>query len=443
MKSELSKDLEKKVKKIGKADILIGIPSYNNAGTIGHVMRAARLGLAKYFPKQKSIIVNSDCGSTDGTCEAIKHSNGYTELNTILINSENHPSAKNFCKPAEIIATYEGIPGKGMALRTIFLMAQALKVKACVLIDSDLRSITPEWIQLLAGPAVYRGYDLILPNYYRHKYDGTITNSIIYPMTRALYGYRVRQPIGGDIGISKKLVETCLKKDWSEDTCQFGIDIFITISALANRLKVCQSFLGTKIHNAKDPKFSLGPMFRQVMATFFAQMVEYKKRWMKISSSKPVTTFGFWTEAAPSETKVTVPALIDSFKKGAKKHKSFWATIVAKDNMSEIEKIAKLSEKYFYIPDRVWVKIVYDFSIFICQKIVSSKGKTDGQREEDKTTLDTAIASLTDLYFGWIASFVKKTEGMNAYQAEEQIEDLCQEYEKTKPYLIKKFDINL
>jgi len=443
MKSEIPKDLEKKIKKIGHADILIGIPSYNNATTIGHVMRAVRLGLAKYFPKHKSIIVNSDCGSTDGTSEAIKHSNGYTELNTILINSQVHPSMKKLCKPAEIITTYEGIPGKGMALRTIFLIAQTLKVKACVLIDSDLRSITPEWIQLLAGPALYRAYDLVLPNYYRHKYDGTITNSIIYPMTRVLYGFRVRQPIGGDIGISKKLVDTCLKKEWDHDVCQYGIDVFITISALANRLKVCQSFLGTKIHDSKDPKFSLGPMFRQVMATFFALMVEYKVRWSKINSSKPVTTFGFWAEAAPSETKITVPTLIDSFKKGVKKHKSFWSTFVAEDNMVELEKIAKLSEKYFYIPDRVWVKLIYDFAVFVCQKMSPSKGKNESKQEEDKSLLDTAIASMTDLYFGWVASYVKKTENIDVYQAERQIEDLCQEYEKLKPYLVKKYDINL
>jgi glucosylglycerate synthase len=31
-------------------------------------------------------------------------------------------------------------------------------------------------------------YDLVTPYYHRHKYDGTITNNIVYPLTRSHYG---------------------------------------------------------------------------------------------------------------------------------------------------------------------------------------------------------------------------------------------------------------
>jgi glycosyltransferase involved in cell wall biosynthesis len=436
MQNSLPITVEKKLNKIKKTDIVVGVPSFNNAGTIGHVMRAVRLGLTKYFPKLKSIIVNSDCGSTDGTHDAIEHSDGYSELNTILIDERYHPSLKKLSKPAEIITTYEGIPGKGMAFRTIFNIAQKLGARACVTIDSDLRSITPEWIQLLAGPVIYRSYDLVLPDYYRYKYDGTITNSIIYPMTRALYGLRVRQPIGGDTAISKKLVDYCLKEEWPEDVCQFGIDIFISISALAKRMKVCQSFLGTKIHDSKDPKFSLGPMFRQVISTLFALMTEYKNSWLKVNSSKVPKKFGFWAEASPIETKITVSVLIDSFKKGVKKHNLFWSSFVDESNLADIQKIAKLSQKYFYIPDQTWVRTVYDFAAF-AYKVLSGKPK-----EDEKLLLNQAIASMTDLYFGWVASFAIKTETLNIYDAEKQIEDLALEYEKQKPYLINKCGLN-
>jgi len=429
---------EKKIKKIKKADILVGIPSFNNATTIGHVMRATRLGLTKYFPKYKAIIINSDGGSVDETCKEIKSSNGYSELNSILINYKFHPSLKKLTKPAEIITAYEGIPGKGSAFRTIFNIAQRLKVKACVVVDSDLRSITPEWIQLLAGPIIYRNYDMVFPEYYRHKYDGTITNSIIYPFTRALYGKRIRQPIGGDFGISKKLIDKCLSQEWTEDICQYGIDIFVSTIALAENFKVCQSFLGTKIHDSKDPKFSLGPMFRQVILTCFELAGLYKNKWVKIKSSKPVETFGFWAEAAPSETKITVPILINSFKKGVKKHKKFWQKFVYKDNLDQLLKIANLADKYFYIPDTVWVKTVYDFAALVCQGIKDDKGKIKFQDEETRHRIEAAISSMTDLYFGWVASYVKKTESLTVYEAEKQINDLSVEYEKLKPYLINK-----
>src|SRR5512138_1011617 len=56
---------------IEEADIVIGIPSYNNASTIGHVTRAACIGLAKYFPHLKGVVINSDGGSTDATAEQV------------------------------------------------------------------------------------------------------------------------------------------------------------------------------------------------------------------------------------------------------------------------------------------------------------------------------------------------------------------------------------
>jgi hypothetical protein len=61
-----------------------------------------------------------------------------------------------------------------------------LGAKVCAVVDSDLRSIRPEWFDLLLRPVLDREFDYIAPYYKRHKYDGTITNSIVYPLTRAL-----------------------------------------------------------------------------------------------------------------------------------------------------------------------------------------------------------------------------------------------------------------
>ena len=81
MKSILTEKTQEKVSEIKKADILVGIPSYNNENTIGHVIKAVRLGLTKYFPKFKSVIVNSDCGSSDKTRQIVRNNlNDYKEL---------------------------------------------------------------------------------------------------------------------------------------------------------------------------------------------------------------------------------------------------------------------------------------------------------------------------------------------------------------------------
>ena len=137
-------------------------------------------------------------------------------------------------------------------------------------------------MDLLLTPIYEEGFDYVAPLYARHKFDGTITNSIVYPLTRALYGKRIRQPIGGDFGFSGKLANFYLTKDvWETDVARFGIDIWMTTLAVAEGYKVCQSYLGAKIHDAKDPGGDLGPMFTQVVSSVYGLMGEYQHLWKK------------------------------------------------------------------------------------------------------------------------------------------------------------------
>src|ERR1041384_7288133 len=63
----LTQPTEARLDDIGSAEILVGIPSYNNADTVGHVVRAVSVGLAKHFPGRRAVLVNSDGGSSDET----------------------------------------------------------------------------------------------------------------------------------------------------------------------------------------------------------------------------------------------------------------------------------------------------------------------------------------------------------------------------------------
>jgi len=310
------KEVREKLEDIKEADVLVGIPSYNNARTIGHVVRAVQAGFAKYFPDRKCVLINSDGGSTDGTMDAVQ--NAAIDFQSILLHHRVRPAFK-------ITTPYHGIPGKGSAFRTIFEIADALNVKACAVVDSDLRSITPEWIELLIKPVVEGNLDYVAPLYHRHKYDGTITNSIVYPLTRALYGKRIRQPIGGDFGFSGKLAKFYLTKDvWETDVARYGIDIWMTTTAIANNFKVCQSFLGAKIHDPKDPGADLSAMLYQVVGATFDLMETYSDVWKNIKGSEPVLTCGFQYAVGLEPVNVNLDRMIEKFRLGVKELMDIW-----------------------------------------------------------------------------------------------------------------------
>ena len=289
-RATLPKALRVEVERLGKADLMVGIPSFKNAATIGYVARAAQAGLVQYFPDLRPVLANADAGSPDGTQRVVVETEPPDYIERILLVRPRN-------RLQRISLTYppvDGVGGKGAALLTIFRIAHALDVDALVVVDSDLRSIVPEWIELLAGPILKGGFDFVAPLYSRYKWDGTITNTVTYPLTRALYGLRIRQPIGGDFGVSGDLIAHYLEQDdWTPDVSRFGIDIWMTTTAIAGGFAVCQTRLGAKVHDPKDPGADLGPMFSQVVATMLRLTARHAERWLSVQGSHDVPAYGF------------------------------------------------------------------------------------------------------------------------------------------------------
>lgn len=406
-------EVHEQLERIDQADIIVGIPSFNNARTIGHVVRAVQAGLAKYFPDHKAVIVNSDGGSSDGTMDVVRNTS-IGDFKAILLNHRVEPAAK-------IAFPYSGIPGKGSAFRTVFEIAGILGAKACAVVDSDLRSITPEWIELLVKPVLSDGYDYVSPLYHRHKFDGTITNSIVYPLTRALYGKRMRQPIGGDFGFSGKVAKFYLTKDvWQTDVARFGIDIWMTTTAIANGFKVTQSFLGAKIHDAKDPGTDLSNMLYQVVSSTFELMETYAGVWLPIRGSEPVPAFGFEYTVGLEQVNVNTERMLNIFREGLRNLGDIWLDILGAGDFKEIERLGALSESEFHFPIALWTRVVYDYALAFHRKSLP---------------VGHLIKSMTPLYVGKTASFILEAKDMGQQDAEAEIEKLCMEFENNKDYL--------
>ncbi|HEU20743.1 MAG TPA: glycosyltransferase family 2 protein [Deltaproteobacteria bacterium] len=397
----------KRIEEIESADIMVGIPCYNNEKTIEHVIQMITHGLARHYHDKRSVIFIADGGSTDDTREV----------------------AKEFqLKPwqEKVVTIYRGPAGKGTALRSVFEAASRLKIKACAVVDSDLRSITPDWVKHLLDPVIDKGYQFVAPVYVRHKYDGTITNNIVYNLTRALYGKRIRQPIGGDFALSNDVVKFYIEQDvWETDVARFGIDIWMTTNVVTHNFKICQSNLGVKIHDAKDPAQHLGPMFRQVIWTIFYLMEEYEYYWKNVRGSESLETFGFQDSMEPEAATTNLERIIDSFKIGFQQFSALWKDIFTEESFRHIENSSKLDATNFHLSTDAWVRILYELAAtFHAWKINRHK----------------LVDLMTPLYYGRVASFVRQTWEMSSQEAEEVVEDQAVKFENHKDYLIRLWD---
>ncbi len=396
----------RRLEKIGSAEMVIGIPCFNNDATIAHVIDMASEGAAEFYADRKVVLIISDGGSTDDTREVAQEK-------TV------HPFLE------KLVTIYRGLPGKGSALRMIFEASAFLRAPVTVLFDADLRSITPGWVKNLADPVLSHGHDFVAPVYSRYKYDATITNNIAYNLTRALFGKRVRQPIGGDFALSEKMVDYYHSSEpdiWMTDVARFGIDIWMTLTAVLNDVSVAQSYLGVKIHDAKDPVENLGPMFRQVVFPLFQLIERYYPKWRGIEGSRAIPTYGESQIQEPEAFSVDLVGMITNFREGFKNFASLWREVVNPAAFSVLERLAAPGpESEFHMPCEDWAHVVYDFLVTF---------------RRWGTHREKLVEIMRPLYYARVASFINETKDMNTEQAEGVIDRQAAVFEGLKPYLL-------
>lgn len=397
----------KRIEEIEEVDIVVGIPCYNNDRTLEHVVQMVSHGLYKHYRDRRNLIFIADGGSTDDTRDV----------------------AKEFeIKPwqEKLVTIYRGPAGKGSAFRAIFEAVKRLKAKVCAVVDSDLRSITSDWIRYLMDPVLEHEFEYVSPIYTRHKYDGTITNNIVYNLTRALYGKRIRQPIGGEFAFAGHMAQFFMDKEvWETDVARYGIDVWMTTSAIIHGCKICQARLGVKIHDAKDPAAALGPMFRQVLGTMFLLMEQNEAIWKNISGSEPVPSFGPEEFPEPEPVNVNIKRLINEFHNGYRQFGVLWKSFFCEECFSEIERWYSLKPEEFLMPTEIWVKMLYELAV---------------EHHRWKTNRNTLIGTIVPLYMARVASFVNRSKNMNSAEAEALVEEQAAIFEANKDYLVKLWD---
>ena len=392
-----TKNSEINPQKIAAADIVVGIPSLNEGDNIAFVAAQIDAGLREFFPKYKSVIVNVDNCSKDNTRAAFL----------------NCPTET----PKIYLSTPEGVRGKGNNFRNLFEKARELKALAVAVFDADLRSIEPSWVREMLTPIVEKNLDFCTPKYARSEYDGSITNHICFPLIRGLLGVNLRQPIGGDFALSSRLVEKCLRRKWSESTRQYGVDIFLTMTAILGEFEIGEVGLGAKIHKPSAPK--LGPMFTQVVTTLFNFLRKNRRKWSGKIAPRQLEQFGAPKLAAPQTVAIDYKKMKSDALAGFAKSESTLREILRARNFAELARM--FASGKIRIGAQIWCESVFDALAAF-----------------EKNPRPEIIESLKPLYFGRFIYFFRETLEKNSAESEKEIETQARLFWRHRDYFLRK-----
>ena len=388
-------------------DIIVGVLCKNVETTVLNVLNVINEGLYRYFPDYSKCIVISEGASTDKTSEAIDLFQPYNSIH-------------------KLVTTDITSGGKGAGVMTILEIAHEAEAKSVVLVDGDLLSIKPGWIQTISNPIIYGRADLTVPYYIRDKNDGVITNNLVYPFTRALYGVDIRQPIAGEFALSKNLYEALRQHPLFPP--DFGVDIFIVTVAAAEGMKVKEGLYSLKIHESTtrylEPEKFLVPMFRKVTGCMFELARYYEEYWKNRPRflSKGVYRESFSQKPIP--VKIDVDNLKKSFVKEYSSVRSSIKQILTGDMIDDLDQIVQNHGRY---DAELWAEIVYNYA-----------GAYKNAKDDEMKCL--LLDSLKTLWIGRFISYVVETHEMDINEAETVLQKQAEVFEEKLNYLLSVYN---
>ena len=398
----LSPDSLARLDALGPAEVVVSVPALNHGRSILQVLDALATGLHKHLAHRKSVLLVIDAGSQDDTEAKVR-----AWLPTVPT-----PPAVQWLQLASAAA-------RGRALLAALAAALRLTARACAFVDADLISAAPEWIPGLLQPILEGEVACVLPVYTRALSEGTLTTNLLAPLTRALYGKRIREVTGGCAGLAPALATPLLDPErWRWDRTAAGVDLLLTTEVIASGAAVTEALLGPKQVAATSGQPDLATTLVQTVGALFSAMERHYERWDAVQGSVPVSHVdGTLLEMAAD---VHVERMVRAFRIGLKDLLPVWEQIMPEETLAQLYPLGMLPAEEFRFPLAAWARSISDFAVAF---------------QDQRLPRDHLLRALAPLYLGRVAAFLLEARDVSPAQIADLLESIGRAFEYEKENL--------
>ena len=407
----LSDDFIRQLVSVGEVDLLVAIPTRNDCRTIGGVVRAAEESLLRNFRRQRTVLVNIDEGSRDGTQEAVRQAssvggNGFESLRTLRW----------------IATSTAAVPRESSMLRVILAAADLLHAKACAVVSGSATNVTPAWVDALLTPVFCHNCDFVAPLYARHRFDGLLTRNLLYPFSRSLFGKSVRELRATEFGFSGRLASECLDSaEWGNEGIQSAAETWMAISALSNSFSCCQAFLGPK---PRSSSVAVVDVIRDAVTGFFWCLESTDRYWLPGRDPQPIETIGPDHQLTSEAVRVDRKKMFQLYRTGIAELSEILGSILCPETHSELVRLAALDDNAFRFSNALWVRTVYEFASAYHHSVIN-RGHM--------------VQALIPIYRGRVHSFLTVHRSDDPEAMEADLEDLCSEFLRQRSFFFERW----
>ncbi len=407
--SLISDDLLRQLIAVGQVDVIVGLPTHNNASSVTDVVRAVHQGFGKYLARERTALINLDGGSDDGTPELVRAA---SPEEGVAVERQHLRTAHR------VTAPYHGVPGKRAGLRTLFAAADLLQAKAVAVLAPDVTSVTPEWVASLVRPVLRGDAEFVSPVFSRHPLDAPLVTQLVRPVVHAAYGQLIREPLAGEFGCSPRFAAHCLAEPvWEGELGTAGIDIWLTAAALAGRFPIAQPVLGPRIQAAGGVKPSLPELFQQVVGALFTCLELHESFWLARQDESVDCRVSSLDGQGATVPTMDVARAVETFRRDAKSLLPVLDRVVTPSTLEALRGLVEVNAEPFRYPDTLWVDTVYEFA--------ASHHRGAIHRQH-------VMQAFVPLYLGRVAAFFLEHSTAAAPLVDEQLDRLCRQFDSAR-----------
>jgi hypothetical protein len=408
----LSEELVRDLAAAGQADVLVGIPTLDNAGTIAAVVRAVMSTFVGPLARERTLLLAADGGSSDGTPEIVRGLQ--SDAPDVLLTRRALRTIHRISTP------YHGVPGRSGALRIVFAAASLIGARAVVLIDPDAVALTRDGVARLTRAVLDDGFSLVKPVTRRSPWEQPLVTQLAAPLLRAAYGKRLREPVATQFACSGRFAADALSSDlWDRASAGHGVDEWLTTRAMSSGVRIAQVWAPSAsepIHQRRPPA---AEVFQQVVGVLFECLRTDLHGWTAIRGSSEIPTLGAAEEPTLTRPPFDLTEFASAFRQGVHDLAPLLEPTIGADDLAAFARAAAVTP--LHVAPELWARAVWRaFS-------ASARGALPASQ---------VVASLFPLYLGRVAAFLSETEAASAPDANARHEEVALAFEETKALLV-------
>jgi hypothetical protein len=408
--SVLPDTLLRQLMAVGQVDVLVGLPTLNNAGTVVDVVRAVNVCFTRDFPRLRTVLINSDGGSTDGTPDLIRDAT-VSEADMVLTSHSLRTLHR-------VMAPYHGLPGKHTALRTVLAAAALTQARALVVLDPAGPATEPERVTEMIAPITRSDVEFLTPRYRRHPRDGPLVTQLVRPLVRSVYGVALDEPLGVEFSCSGRFASHCLDQEmWDREAARFAIDLWLRTEAIAAGFPLGQ--IWRPITTSAGARASLREAVQQVILALMESLRAHESFWLGATGAAELRTWGDAPATRPDAPSWDVRALAEQARQDITQIRPLLDGVLDADLLAGL--MSEVSAPGVRLDDERWGRIVYAIA---------------SATHRGPASVEHLAGMFVPLYLWRAAAFLGETSHEADAVVEARLESLCETFQRLKPVLV-------